>query len=56
MVSSQIPIFIFWFLLLEAELEAKVKRIAQKEIIENQLNMKKELDARTKKMRDFVNT
>ena len=36
-------------------MEAKVKRIAQKEILETQIEMKKELEQRTKKMRDFVN-
>jgi len=40
----------------EAELEAKVRRIAQVEIMRTQIDMKKELDSRTKNMRDFVST
>ena len=40
----------------EAELEAKVRRIAQVEIMRTQMDMKKELDTRTKNMRDFVST
>ena len=51
------------FELHEAELEAKVRRIAQVEVqsltndvLRTQLEMKKELDSRTKNMRDFVST
>lgn len=40
----------------EAELEAKVRRIAQVEVMRTQLDLKKELETRTKNMRDFVST
>ena len=40
----------------EAELEAKVRRIAQVEVLKTQLDLKKELDQRTQNMRDFVST
>ena len=33
-----------------------MKRIAQMEILKTQMDIKKELDSRTKNMRDFVNT
>ena len=41
---------------LEAELEAKVRRIAQVEVLKTQMSMKKDLEDRTKNMRDFVST
>ena len=44
------------FELHEAELEAKVKRIAQVEVLKTQMNLKQELDQRTQNMRDFVST
>ena len=41
---------------IEAELELKVKRIAEVEVHRAQMNLRKELDQRTQNMRDFVGT
>jgi len=56
MVSRQPFEFSILMYVTEAELEAKVRRIAQVEIMRTQLDMKKELDSRSKTMRDFVST
>ena len=55
LLSTTDKTFHFYFCT-EAELEAKVRRIAQVEVLKHQMQIKKELEDRDQAMRNVVNT